>query len=335
MTAYCGRMANRQIRGKRERSADASADAAEQSFGSARFDDDARLDLELPDFDWSALPSGVTRTRFTAPSGSLAGLVVGTPSLPRVLLVPGATGSKEDFILMMPLLAAAGFRVESYDLAGQYESADAGPHHLLPPHSRYEYDLFLDDLIAVLEAGGTPVHVLGYSFAGIVAQLALTRRPELFASLALLSCPPEAGFRSIKRVGAAAGLVSDRMAAALMIWGIRRNIIRVPPGRLRLARQRFSLTSRSSVDDIIGLMRNAPDLTEVLAAASVPKLVAVGEHDLWPLALHAGFARSIDATLAVYRSGHNPCEASPHQLCRDLIALYRKAGDAARVELER
>jgi pimeloyl-ACP methyl ester carboxylesterase len=328
-------MAIRQIRGKRERSAEASADVAEQSFGSARFDDDARLDLELPDFDWSVLPAGVTRTRFTAPSGSLSGLVAGEPSLPRVLLVPGATGSKEDFLLMMPLLAAAGFRVESYDLAGQYESADAGPHHLVPPSRHYEYDLFLDDLITVLEAGGTPVHVLGYSFAGIVAQLALARRPELFASLALLSCPPEAGFRSIKRVGWAAGLVSDRMAAALMIWGIRLNVIRVPPGRLRFARQRFRLTRRESVDDIIGLMRTAPELTDMLAKASIPKLVAVGEHDLWPLSLHAGFARAGVASLAVYRSGHNPCESSPHQLCRDLIALYRKAGDPPPTQLER
>lgn len=294
----------------------------------SRFDDYARRDFELPDLDWGTMPPGVTRTRFAAPSGSLAGLVMGNPSLPRVVLVPGATGSKEDFILMMPLLAAAGYRVESYDLAGQYESAGAGPHNLVPPRSRYDYELFVDDLVAVLEAGVTPAHVLGYSFAGIVAQIALTKRPELFASLALLSCPPVAvrSFRSIKRVGLLDGLVSDRMAAALMVWGIRLNVIRVPAGRLRFARGRFTLTRRSSIDDIMGLMRSAPELTTALAAAPVPKLVAVGEHDLWPLPLHAEFARSIDATLAVYRSGHNPCEASPNQLCRDLIVLYRASG---------
>ena len=321
-------MADRLIRGKRKGSARASADAVEQSFGSARFDDDARRDLELPDRDWTVPPPGASRVSFSAPSGPLAGLVQGDAELPRVVLVPGATGSKEDFILMMPLLAAAGYRVDSYDLAGQYESADAGPHNLRPPRRSYDYELFTTDLIAVLESGRTPAHVLGYSFAGIVAQLAMTRRPDLFASLALLSCPPEpaGGFRRIKRVGWLSGIASDRMAASLMIWGIRLNVIRVPAGRLLFARQRFALTRRTSVDDIIGLMRAAPDLTGVLAAAPVPKLVAVGEHDLWPLALHGRFAQAIDATLAVYRTGHSPCESSPHQLCRDLTALYRKAG---------
>ena len=43
-----------------------------------------------------------------------------------VLLVPGATGSKEDFVLMMPLLAAAGYFTLSFDLAGQYHRPPPG-----------------------------------------------------------------------------------------------------------------------------------------------------------------------------------------------------------------
>jgi pimeloyl-ACP methyl ester carboxylesterase len=52
----------------------------------------------------------------------------------------------------------------------------------------------------------------------------------------------------------------------------------------------------------------------------------VGEHDLWPLELHASFAAAIGATLAVYPAGHSPCETSPHQLNRDLLNLYERAG---------
>jgi hypothetical protein len=76
---------------------------------------------------------------------------------------------------------------------------------------------------------------------------------------------------------------------------------------------------------MVGLMQHSPDLTKVLADAPLPKLVAVGEHDLWPTRLHAGFAASIGAGLAVYRSGHSPCETSPHQLSRDLLALFARA----------
>ncbi|WP_354185030.1 hypothetical protein [Arthrobacter sp. UYCu712] len=120
--------------------------------------------------------------------------------------------------------------------------------------------------------------------------------------------------------------VDGRLGAALMIWGIRSNVIRVPPNRMRFVNQRFSLTRRESVRDIIGLMRHAPDLRPVLAAASLPKFVAVREHDLWPLALHRRFAQSIGAKIAVYRGGHSPSETSPHQMSRDLIALYAGAG---------
>ncbi|HET8877845.1 MAG TPA: alpha/beta hydrolase [Arthrobacter sp.] len=297
-------------------------------FGSGLVDEAARLDAALPDVDWTVPPAGAVRGRFQAPSGELATLAMGNPDHPRVLLIPGATGSKEDFALMLPQLAAAGFHVLSCDIAGQYESAGAGPEQLTPPRKHYDYPLFTADLIALLEAGGGAAHVVGYSFAAIVAQLAYAQRPELFRSLTLLSCPPEPGnsFRGVQRIGRFSGWASPRIGAALMIWGIRSNVVPVAPNRIRFVRSRFRLTRRQAVNDIFGLMQHAPDLRPVLAAASLPKLVAVGEHDLWPLALHRRFAQAIGAKIAVYRGGHSPSETSPHQMSRDLIALFTAAG---------
>jgi hypothetical protein len=54
--------------------------------------------------------------------------------------------------------------------------------------------------------------------------------------------------------------------------------------------------------------------------------VIIGEHDLWPVTRHAAFAERIGAELAVYDTGHSPCETTPHQLTRDLLALYAKVG---------
>lgn len=299
--------------------------AGHGSEGLGLFDQAARLDHELPDVDWTVLPPGVSRVHFASPSGGLAGIQQGNPANPRVVLVPGATGSKEDFLLMLAPLANAGYFVQSYDLAGQYQSAAAGPERLTPPRRRYDWDLFVDDFVAVLEAGATPAHVLGYSFAGMVAQLAFARRPELFGSLTLLSCPPESGqsFRGMKRVGWVTGVGPHRFGASLMIWGIQLNVTKVPPGRLRFASQRLRVTRRSSVDDIIGLMRDAPCGEEALASANLPKLVAVGEHDLWPLEMHRDFAGRLGAQFASYPAGHSPCESSPHQLSRDLVSLFR------------
>lgn len=287
--------------------------------------DDATLkDAEIRGWNWAVLPERSVSTRFAAPSGSLAMVTMGNPQNPRVVLVPGATGSKEDFAVMMPELAGAGFYVLSYDLAGQYESAGAGPENLVPPRGHYDYELFVNDFIAVLESGEVPAHVVGYSFAAIVAQISYSKRPELFRSLTLLSCPPLPGqcFRGVSRFGRFTGLANGRVGAALMIWGIRRNVNRVPPNRLRFVRNRFRFTRRQSVRDIYELMKNVPDLRQTLAAATVPKFVAVGEHDLWPLRLHRQFAQSIGARISVYRGGHSPSETSPHQFGRDLLAMY-------------
>ncbi|CAN5205705.1 alpha/beta hydrolase [soil metagenome] len=289
-----------------------------------RLDPAVMADAAITDFDWTVLPEGALRSTFDAPSGRLAMISLGDPAAQRIVLAPGVTGSKEDFSLMLPGLAAAGFHVQAVDLAGQYESALAGPQNLDPPRAHYDYDLFVDDLIALLEAGSAPSHVLGYSFAGTVVQLAYVARPELFASLTFLSCPPEPGqgFRGVSRIGWASGLATGRIGAALMIWGLRRNVTRVPPGRQRFIEHRFDFTRRDAVDDVIAMMKRAPDCLEALAAAEIPKLVAVGEHDLWPLRLHSAFAERIGARVAVYRTGHSPCETAPNQLSRDLLKLY-------------
>jgi pimeloyl-ACP methyl ester carboxylesterase len=294
--------------------------------------DDARaLDEALHDVDWRAFPEGTEFTRFDVPSGALARVALGPADAPRVVLVPGATGSKEDFVLMFPLFAAAGYRVESFDLAGQYESSEAGPWRLDPPRARYDERLFLDDLIALLDDGAGRAHVLGYSFAGTLAQLALLERPDRFASLTLLSAPPESGqvFRGVRHIGPISGFTSPRQGAALMLWGIRNNLNRVPLSRLAFVRERFALTRRDSVDDIIALMMDTPDLRAPIALATVPKLVAVGEHDLWPRPLHEQFARELNARLAVYHTGHSPCETAPNQLTRDMLALFEASGHAA------
>ncbi|MEC5192505.1 MULTISPECIES: alpha/beta fold hydrolase [unclassified Arthrobacter] len=307
-------------------SADRNArdDREPEGFGSALIDEAARRDAALGDVDWAAVPDGAVRGSFAAPSGPLTTLSMGTPGSPRVLLVPGATGSKEDFVLMLPELAGAGYFVQSYDIAGQYDSAAAGPEHLTPPRAHYDYDLFVDDLLAVLDAVEGPAHVVGYSFAAIIAQLAYTRCPAKFRSLTLLSCPPEPGqsFRGIQRIGRFSRWASPRIGAAVMIWGIRANVIHVRPNRIRFVKHRFRFTRRSSVADIFGLLQHAPDVRAALGAASLPKFVAVGEHDLWPLALHRNFAQSVGARIAVYRGGHSPSETSPYQISRDLIALY-------------
>ena len=283
-------------------------------------DEAERRDRELTDIDWTVPAPGSVASRFAAPSGELALVSLGDPSHPRVLLAPGVSGSKEDFVLVAPLLAAAGFYVQSYDLAGQYQSHAAGEGR------KYTYDLFRDDMVALLEEGG-PAHLLGYSFAGTIAQLVTVERPDLVRSLTLLAVPPEPGngFRGVRGLGPFTWMASGKVGAALMTWGIVTNKNHVPSQRLEFVRARFELTSRRSMEDIIMLMKRAPDLRERLAEIDIPKLVAVGSHDLWPTELHADLAHRIGAELVVYKTGHSPCETTPNALARDMVRLFARS----------
>lgn len=266
-------------------------------------------------------------SRFAAPTGDLAVVSLGDPRNPRVVLVPGVTGSKEDFVLMLPVLAEAGYYVQSFDLAGQYESRTAGP----PPGEAFSYELLVADLVAFLESGG-PAHLLGYSFAGIVSQLVAVRRPDLVRSLALLTTPPVSGnvFTSMKVLGRIAPFVGPRAGGGLMIWGIKQGFNKPPADRLGFVRARFELTSRRSVDEIIGLMMRAPDLRSELRESRVPTLVAASTHDLWRVEQYECYAREVGAEFRVYDTGHSPCETTPHQLCFDLLELYRGSEQARR-----
>ena len=114
------------------------------------------------------LPDGVEATRIETPVGTFAAHVARTDSpTAHVLLIPGWTGSKEDFTPLLPLLAAAGYDATAYDQRGQFESpggADAD----------YTLDGFAADALAVASAcSDEPPHLLGHSFGGLVAQQAV------------------------------------------------------------------------------------------------------------------------------------------------------------------
>ena len=72
------------------------------------------------------LPSGVRRRTIETSRGKFAALealpVTGVRERQPALLVPGYTGSKEDFLLILQALAAAGRQVIAIDMRGQYET---------------------------------------------------------------------------------------------------------------------------------------------------------------------------------------------------------------------
>jgi pimeloyl-ACP methyl ester carboxylesterase len=95
----------------------------------------------------------------------LAALRTGGETNPPVLLVPGWTGSKEDFGPILEPLGEAGYLVTAVDQRGQFRSP-------FRPDGDYSPIALGNDLRLAAAALGGGVHLLGHSFGGLVARAA-------------------------------------------------------------------------------------------------------------------------------------------------------------------
>ncbi|MCK8679874.1 MULTISPECIES: alpha/beta hydrolase [Streptomyces] len=135
-------------------------------------------------------PPGTRSHSLRTARGTFAVLDAAPPGGPErargtALLVPGYTGSKEDFIAMLPPLAEAGWRAVAVDGRGQYESE--GPDE----ESAYALGELARDLLAQVEAlGAGRVQLLGHSLGGLVSRAAVLLDPAPFRTLTLMSSGP-------------------------------------------------------------------------------------------------------------------------------------------------
>ncbi|MGW0941661.1 alpha/beta fold hydrolase [Streptomyces sp. NPDC002623] len=101
------------------------------------------------------------------------------------LLLPGFTGSKEDFHRLHEPLAARGYRTVAVDGRGQNESD--GPADDESPYAQEE---LARDVLAQAAALGTPLHLTGHSMGGQVARAAVLLDHSPFVSFTLVSSGP-------------------------------------------------------------------------------------------------------------------------------------------------
>lgn len=275
----------------------------------------------IKNYRWQELPPSSKPFTFDAPSGPIAAVEWGDENGVPVLLVPGITGSKEDFSLVGPALASHGYRVWSLDLAGQYQSCQAGPD----ADGAWTEQMHVRDMEAVLEAMGG-AHYVGYSYGGILGRHLLLERPDLVRSMFFVSVPPTPGnaFTKMKVIGPLLRRGTPGVGATVLLWGINWNVNLAPRSRHDFVRHRMNYTVKDSVVGAIGDMMNVQDVNDQLAKVPVPKMVGAGSGDLWSLRHHRAHAKQIGAEFRSYRAGHAPSEATPDALARDLVQFYRK-----------
>lgn len=280
------------------------------------------------------LPAGVRRTTVASPRGTFAVLealpAAGVTELGTALLVPGYTGSKEDFINVLSELAAAGRRVLAADMRGQYETP--GPDD---PDAYTAAALGTD--IAALAAATQTRHLLGHSFGGLVVREAVLTAGCEPASLTLLSSGPSAvpGDRAeqlafmLEFVGGARG--EERRAKVAEAW--RRHLrpqaeaAGVPADILTFLQDRMLKNNPTGLVTMAGELLGAADRTKELADRDIPMFVLYGEDDdAWPAAIQEDMAARLGALRScIPAAAHSPAVEAPATTAQALTKFWNTA----------
>jgi len=257
------------------------------------------------------------------PGGPIAALSAGDPDAPTALLVPGFTGSKEEFAPILEPLAAAGLRAVAIDLPGQYESSR---------RNDYSVAALAADVHAAAAVLGKPVHLLGHSFGGYVARAAVIAEPARFASLTLLGSGP-AGIDGRRRalIEHLRPIQAEHGTAA--VYEALTELDAAAPGYVApTPAQEAFLRKRFLANDPAGLLAmgtaviEEPDRVDELAATCVPLLVLTGvDDDAFPPDTQAEMAKRLGASyVEVPSAGHSPAVENPTATAAALISFWQR-----------
>ncbi|MFF4006383.1 alpha/beta fold hydrolase [Streptomyces sp. NPDC001717] len=276
------------------------------------------------------LPSVARGRLLPTARGPFAVHEAGEPVRGTALLVPGFTGSKEDFVGLLEPLAAAGYRVVAVDGRGQHETP--GPREEAP----YALEELAQDVLAQAAAlGAGPVHLVGHSLGGLISRAAVLRDPSAFASLTLMSSGPAAIAEEqqarTKLLVAALEAMGDTAPDHYMpgIWAAMRaqdpeDAVADSPELAEFLRARWLATVPEQLIVTGRVLISEPDRVDELSRTGLPKLVVSGEVDYaWPVPLMDEMARRLGARRVVVPGAeHSPNAENPQVTAGALSSFW-------------
>ncbi|MFB8379295.1 alpha/beta fold hydrolase [Streptomyces rubiginosohelvolus] len=252
-----------------------------------------------------------------------------TPARATALLLPGYTGSKEDFVALLEPLTGAGYRVVAVDGRGQFESQGTDRQE-----SYAQGELARDVLAqaAALGEGPGELHLLGHSLGGQIARAAVLLDASPFRSLTLMSSgPAEVVAAQRDKVK----MLSDALSVLSMdeVWQAMQAMD--PPqdadtGDGADLRRRWLAHNPAQLIATGAQLAAEPDRVDELAAVGLPVHVLSGERDdVWPVELFDAMARRLGARrTTIAGAEHSPNTARPQETAKALAAFWDGLPDA-------
>jgi pimeloyl-ACP methyl ester carboxylesterase len=290
------------------------------------------------------LPEQVRRVKVQTGRGSFAALEAmpgrGVCERRPALLIPGYTGSKEDFLAVLQPLAAAGRRVVAIDMRGQYETPGGSDHCLYRP------DALAADIADIAMAIGQDdqgVHLLGHSLGGLIARHAVLAQIARISSLTLLGSGPGSlrGQRATVLRAMLAELAKagpdGRAERVRQLWEsqLEPQAIAdgVPAPIVTFLRERMLRNSPEGLVAMGQYLLGCPDQVAALAElAGAPILVLYGENDdTWAPAAQNRMARRLGAQrVCIPAATHSPAVDAPETTASTLTAFWNAAEGSER-----
>ncbi|MFI5802396.1 alpha/beta fold hydrolase [Streptomyces sp. NPDC051561] len=278
-------------------------------------------------------PPGTRAVPLHTPRGTFATLQAEPDSAPHatVLLLPGFTGSKEDFIAMLVPLARAGYHAVAVDGRGQYESE--GPRDDESPYVQAELARdVLAQATALTDTPG-PLHLLGHSLGGQISRAAALLDPAPFRTLTLMSSgPAEVDPSQQEKVA----LLTQALGFMDMgeVWDAMQAMETPVPeetdteGKDReheeALRHRWLLHSPAQLIATGRALTTEPDRIPELHTLGLPVHVLSGTvDDTWPVPLLDDMAVRLGAHRTVIKgAGHSPNTDRPDETTRALVGFW-------------
>jgi pimeloyl-ACP methyl ester carboxylesterase len=275
-----------------------------------------------------ALPDGVRRTEILTDRGAFAALEAlplhGVCERETALLVPGYTGSKEDFLPLLDQLAAPGRRILAIDMRGQYQT---------PGNGCYSPEELGTDIAAIAAAEDVR-HLLGHSYGGLVTREAVLNHPDpaaLITSFTLISSGPAAltGPRAEELRSLVAALAEHDVATIWMSHLEPQAVAAaVPPEIVSFLRDRMLGNDPAALVAMAKHLLSAPDRTdELIKLSDLPKLVLYGQNDnAWLPAVQEEMARVLAAQrVCIPGAMHSPNVEAPATTASALTRFWNQA----------